>query len=109
MAGIVSMAPLEVEFDRVASFGGGALVLAGGPGLAGVVRLQEALGLALPGTGVRARPSKPFTPPLTMAYADRAHASSIEPISWTVSEFVLIAGLVGRSTHIVLGRWPLKA
>lgn len=108
MAGTVSMAPFEVVFDRVASFGGGALVLTGGAGIAGIVRLREALILALSKGGVSARPSKSFTPHLTMAYADRRCEFSIEPMCWPVSEFVLVDSLVGQSRHIVLGRWPLE-
>jgi 2'-5' RNA ligase len=106
-AGTVSMAPFEVVFDRVASFGGGALVLMGGEGVTGVVRLQQALSLALSQAGVGARPRKPFTPHVTIAYADRMSEFSIEPISWTVSEFVLVDSLVGQSKHIPLSRFPL--
>ena len=50
-AGAVSMAPFQVEFDRVASFSGGrgrrALVLTGeGEGIAGLVMLGRALSQA---------------------------------------------------------------
>lgn len=111
IAGTVSMAPFEVVFDRVASFGGGggkpALVLMGSAGVAGLVRFQEALSLALSKAGVGVRQKKPFTPHVTMAYADRTREFPIEPISWTVNEFVLVDSLVGQSKHIPLGRWPL--
>lgn len=107
IAGTVSMAPFEVVFDRVASFGGGALVLAGSAGVTGLVRLQEALNLALLKAGVGAGQRRPFTPHMTIAYADRMPELPIEPISWTVNEFVLIDSLVGQSKHILLGRWPL--
>lgn len=109
IAGTVSMAPFEVVFDRVASFGGGALVLAGGAGATDIVRLQDAFSLALSKAGLRTRPRRPSTLHVTMAYADRTQEFSIAPISWTVSEFVLIDSLVGQSKHILLGRWPLQA
>lgn len=111
IAGTVPMAPFDVVFDRVASFNGGhgksALVLTGHEGVAGLVVLQEALILALSKAGVRVRPTKPFKPHVTMAYADRTSEFSIEPISWTVNEFVLVDSLVGLSRHILLGRWAL--
>lgn len=72
IAGTVSMAPFEVVFDRVASFGGGGLVLGSGAGGTGAVRLHEALNLALSRAEVGARQKKPFTPHVTIAYADRA-------------------------------------
>jgi 2'-5' RNA ligase len=32
---------------------------------------------------------------------------AIEPITWTVNEFVLVRSLVGQGRHEVLARWPL--
>jgi RNA 2',3'-cyclic 3'-phosphodiesterase len=31
----------------------------------------------------------------------------VEPIEWTVTEFVLVHSLLGRTTHRVLARFPL--
>ena len=51
-----------------------------------------------------------FTPHLTLLYGDRIVTErSIEPIRWTVRDFVLVQSLRGRgeSKHIHLARWPL--
>jgi len=107
----VSMAPFTVTFDRVASFAGGsgrqALVLTGGEGVAGLVRLQQALSLAMKKAGLGLRQGDQFTPHVTMMYADHKCDFAIETISWTVDEFVLVDSLWGRSRHVQLGRWPL--
>ena len=34
--------------------------------------------------------------------------SSLPPVRWPVSEFVLIRSFFGQSTHEVIGRWPLQ-
>lgn len=109
----LSMAPFTVMFDRVASFGrrGGhrPLVLTGGDGVVGLVRLQQALSLAMAKVGVGAGQKDQFTPHVTMMYGDEVDEFSIEPISWRVEEFVLIDSLQGQSKHVPLGQWPLPA
>ncbi|MEQ1578070.1 MAG: 2'-5' RNA ligase family protein [Hyphomicrobium sp.] len=111
-ASTVSMAPFKVEFDRVASFSGGhgkrALVLTGGDGLDGLVTLRKALRQAMTKAGSRLQPQSGSSPHLTMMYDDRACDSfPIEPISWTVSRFVLVDSLVGQSRCMHLGQWSL--
>lgn len=107
----VSMAPFTVAFDRVANFAGGngrrALVLTGGEGVAGLVRLQQALSLAMKKAGLGLRQRDEFTPHVTMMYADHMCDFPIEPVSWIVDEFVLVDSLWGQSRHVQLGRWPL--
>ena len=112
-AGTVSMAPFKVGFDRVASFsashGQRALVLTGdGDGVAGFMRLQEALKHALMKAGLRLPRQSSFSPHLTMMYDEnRTCDFAIEPIGWTVSRFVLVDSLVGQSRHVHLGQWFL--
>ena len=112
-AGTVSMAPFKVGFDRVASFsashGQRALVLTGdGDGVAGFMRLQEALKHALMKAGSSLPRQSSLSPHLTMMYDEnRACDFSIEPIGWTVSRFVLVDSLVGQSRHVHLGQWFL--
>lgn len=112
IADSVSMAPFKVAFDRVASFAGGkgsrAIVLTGGEGVVGLVRFQQILSLAMKKAGLGMRQRKQFTPHVTMMYADCMCDFSIEPISWTVDEFVLVDSLWGQSRHVQLGRWPLR-
>lgn len=110
-ASTVSAAPFTVVFDRIASFGGGrgnrALVLTGSEGVVGLVRFQEAISLAMAKAGVGGRQKQSFTPHMTLMYTDETCDMPIEPISWTVDEFVLIDSPFGRSRHDLLGRWSL--
>lgn len=112
-AGTVSMPPFKAEFDRVASFSGNhgqrALVLTGdGDGVAGFIRLQEALRHALMKTGLRLPQQSSSSPHLTMMYAENRPCDfAVEPIGWTVNRFVLVDSLIGQSRHVHLGRWFL--
>jgi len=109
LARAVVMPPFELSFDRVASFGAGALVLTGGESAGDVMRLRHSLKLTLAKAGVKLRSRKSFMPHMTMAYADRMPTLAIEPICWPASEFVLIDSLIGQSKHVLLGRWPLRS
>lgn len=110
--GAVSMAPFLAELDRVASFSGShgkrALVLTGdGDGVAGFMRLQEALMHALMEAGLRLPRQSGSTPHLTVMYESRTCDFAIPPIIWTVSRFALVESLVGQSRHVRLGQWLL--
>ncbi|MEO8000525.1 MAG: 2'-5' RNA ligase family protein [Arenimonas sp.] len=50
-----------------------------------------------------------FKPHATLLYNRQPLAETypVTPIRWRVNDFVLIESLVGKSTHIELGRWPL--
>jgi len=104
----VAMASFRVSFDRVESFGGGALVLRGEEGVVGLEMLHEHLKVAL---GIKGRKLDrlSFTPHVTLLRDKHRLLSStpIQPIEWTVSEFVLVHSLLGRTTHRVLARFPL--
>lgn len=104
-AGKVAMGPFDVQFDHVAGFSGDGrtMVMRGGEKLSKLFELREAMTVA---SGARKTP--PFEPHVTLMYADRiVPETDIEPISWTVSEFVLIDSLQGRGRHLRLHRWPL--
>ena len=109
-AGTISIAPFRAEFDRIASFSGShgqrALVLTG-DGVAGFMRLQEALRHALMKAGLKLPRQSNSSPHLTMMYENRISDFAIEPIGWTVSRFVLIDSLIGQSRHVHLGQWFL--
>jgi 2'-5' RNA ligase len=105
--------PFEVEFDRVASFSGKRgnlpLVLRGGEGLAELMKFQRGLGTAI----TRARVGRPvasqFTPHVTLLYDGiQVEERAVEPIRWTVSEFILVHSLLGQTRHIPLARWSLS-
>ncbi len=108
-AAAVALPPFEIAFDRVMSFSGkpGQLPLVlRGNGAAGVTALQNALGSALAKTGLGARQSAPH---LTLLYdARRIDEQPIDPIGWIVREFVLVHSLLGQTSYIPLGKWPLR-
>lgn len=48
-------------------------------------------------------------PHVTINYAgDRLGAQKIAPIGWTVDEIILTESVVGKTTHVEHGRWPLR-
>jgi 2'-5' RNA ligase len=100
----VSMPAFRVSFDRVESFGGGALVLRGEDGVIGLELLHESLSAAL-----CMKRTRSFVPHVTLLRDKRRLLPSIpvEPIGWTVTEFVLVHSLLGKTTHRVLARFPL--
>jgi 2'-5' RNA ligase len=106
----VLMPPFEVSFDRVASFRGRPdrhpFVLLGGDGLRRLRLFRQTLGAAMVRKGLRHLVNKEFTPHVTLLY-DKRHVEEqpIEPIFWTVGEFVLIHSMYG---HTHLARWPLR-
>jgi len=107
----VRMEPFEVLFDRTASFhgkrGSRPFVLVGDDGLQRLTSFRQMLGGAMLRSGLRRVANTNFTPHVTLLYDARAvEEYPIEPISWTVNEFVLIRSLRG---HEHLARWPLEA
>ncbi len=105
-AAVTSM-PFQVAFDRVTSFAGSdVLVLCGGDGVDGIVMFHHALGVAMRKSGLSA--GSQFTPHITLLYDGcRIEEQFIEPIRWTVRDFVLVHSLRGRTMHIPLERWHL--
>lgn len=48
-------------------------------------------------------------PHVTINYhGDRERGQKTAPIGWTVAEILLVESVVGKTTHIEHGRWPLK-
>ncbi len=112
MAHGVAARPFTIAFDRVESFfkpRNAPLVLRGGDGIAEVAAFHETLAQAMRGAGLGAWVQPRFTPHLTLMYDDRrVPLERIEPIGWTVREFVLVRSLLGQRTHQRLMRWPLR-
>ena len=103
----VKMNPFEVSFDRTASFqsahGNRALVLLGDETSDRLKSLGHRLGAAIAEKGMGRRAVRDFTPHVTLLYGKRAiDEYPVEPIRWTVNEFVLIHSLHG---HAHLARW----
>ena len=101
--------PFEVSFDRTASFRGRSdnrpFVLIGEKGLRRLQSFRQMLGAAMTRRGLRRLANTNFTPHVTLLYDARSvDEYPIEPIGWTVTEFVLVRSLNGHE-HLV--RWPL--
>ena len=101
--------PFEVSFDRSASFRGGPdnrpFVLIGEKGLRRLQSFRQMLGAAMMRRGLRRLANTNFTPHVTLLYDPRGvDEYPIEPIGWTVREFVLVRSSNGHE-HLV--RWPL--
>ena len=107
----VAVASFEARFDRVGSFPGRSgrhpFVLLGAAGAPGLAGLHSALGAQLAAAGL-VRRERAFVPHLTLLYDARSVAPQpIEPLGWTVREFLFIHSLLGRTEYRVLGRWAL--
>jgi RNA 2',3'-cyclic 3'-phosphodiesterase len=102
--------PFEVRFDRSATFlgrpGNRPFVLIGDDGLEELRTFRRTLGAALASKSLKRLAKREFTPHITLLYADRkVEEYPIEPIRWTVNEFVLVHSARG---HTYLARWPLR-
>ncbi|SDH46901.1 MULTISPECIES: 2'-5' RNA ligase family protein [Bradyrhizobium] len=107
----VRMEPFEVLFDRTASFRGKGdsrpFVLVGDNGLQRLISFRRMLGDVMMRKGLRKVANTNFAPHVTLLYDARAvEEYPVEPICWTVNEFVLIRSLRG---HDCLARWSLDA
>jgi 2'-5' RNA ligase len=105
----VRMQPFEVSFDRSASFRGRSgnhpFVLLGDNGTSRLKSFRQMLGAAMTRHSLKQWSNTDFNPHVTLLYdACEVEEQPIEPICWTVSEFVLIHSM-HRHTH--LARWPL--
>jgi 2'-5' RNA ligase len=103
--------PFEVSFDRTVSFRSGAgnrpFVLIGEKGLRRLQSFRQMLGVAFAQRGLRRLASTNFTPHVTLLYDARSvDEYPVEPVVWTVAEFVLVHSLKG---HRHLKRWCLQA
>jgi 2'-5' RNA ligase len=109
-AAAVRLAPFDVVFDRVATFGGRdhPCVFTSTED-AGLLALHQALGIALANTGECIARQR-IAPHMTLSWRGRRIAeTAIEPVRWRVSQLALIDSLHGEHVHDVLGRWQLKA
>ncbi len=108
----VATPAFQVTLDKAASFhngGNNPFVLQGGEGLGALKAFQRDLGLAMARAGLRRLVDKAFTPHVTLLYDKRLVTEQpIEPVTWTVSEFVLIHSLLGQTQHVPLARWRLR-
>ena len=109
----VAASSFEVAFDKLTSFRNRTGILPfvlTGPAEPWRT-LRTALGQALKqaGLGGAVHDLDDFTPHVTLLRDEKqAKTQKIAPLSWQVQEIVLIQSLLGKTTHIHLGRWPLQ-
>lgn len=108
----VRRTPFLVAFDRIAVFGRGrgprVVVLRSDEGAVGVDLLRSQIHAALADAGLGPRHERPFEPHLTLARgACEAPDAFIDPVRWTVREFVLIHSHVGATRYDIAARFPL--
>jgi RNA 2',3'-cyclic 3'-phosphodiesterase len=116
VAATTAMPAFDVTFDRAMSFAGSPrnkpFVLRGNEkhdgGMAALIAFQKNMYLAMCRTGLQGpRANAKFAPHVTLMYDSHSvQDQAIEPISWTVHDFVLVHSLLGQNRHIHLGRWP---
>jgi len=112
--GGLSLPRFEVTFDRVVSFNSGrgnrALVAQAQKAQPALEELHRTLADALRRHGVCRDVRSYFTPHVTLLYDGKVvPEQSIEPITWTVTEFVLFDSLQGTGRYERLAHWPLSA
>lgn len=107
VAAEINAVSFDVEFDRMMSLGGGAVVLGGGDGVDELMVFRHLLGKSLQNAGLR--PRRGFTPHMTLMYGKSVVVEQpVDPFRWRATEFALVNSHVGKSHHEILGRWPLK-
>ena len=107
-AATIGTQPFTVTFDRV---GGtrGQFLLRASDGSAALVAFRQTLSAALVKAGLGSRVEANFTPHVTLSYDfSDAPEQLVDPISWTVSQFVLVESLLGKHQHVERGRWPIR-
>lgn len=106
-AGYVEMPSFRISFTRAMRLGGGAFVLCGDEGVAGLELLSGRLRDVLISPGMKKR--RPFMPHMTLLRTEKMlPPQEIEPITWTAHEIVLVHSLLGKTTHRHLARLPLS-
>lgn len=108
----VEARPFVVAFNRLGTWPSGdppPLVLWGDEGVIGVTALYSAIQRALRRRDMAPRREVEIVPHVTLAY-DRAEVPEtvVEPVAWTVTEFVLIHAVHGEGRYDVAGRIPLS-
>ena len=109
----VTMPPFVLALDRIGTWGRGpgpkAIVAWADDGVIGARLLHTAIHTALAPTGLVPKAEPNLEPHLTLLRdISEATPEFIEPVKWTVREFVLLDSARGEGRHELLGRWPLR-
>lgn len=104
----VRMQPFNLTLDRVGGTRGPFLLRASNRPEA-LMEFRQTLSAALIKAGLRDRVDPDFKPHVTLSYNfSDAPELAIDPISWTVRQFILVESLLGEHQHIQRGCWPIR-
>lgn len=109
---LVQASAFDVCFDRLSPFGGGALVLRASDGVPPLQAFWRGLGAVLADSPLQPFVANSFEPHVTLLrdklrvakLAERA----VEPVGWTVRDFVLIHSFLRQGRYQLHGRWQLS-
>jgi len=112
-AAMIVSPPVEIACDRLETFtrksSDQPLVLTATDGLKPLRRFREEFAMALIDVGLGKFAKTSFNPHMTLLYDPRAiEPRPIDPVRWTMTEFVLVDSLRGQTKHVPLARWPLR-
>ncbi|MFT3964610.1 MAG: 2'-5' RNA ligase family protein [Sphingobium sp.] len=106
---MVAAQPVTVTLDRL-TVSNRSAALRSSRANADLKALHQSIGQAMTLMQVPMRENWTFSPHMTLGYRDgRPAHRPVEARQWQAEEFVLIRSLVGRTRHLTLGRWPLRA
>ncbi|CDX33386.1 putative ligase protein [Mesorhizobium sp. SOD10] len=102
----------DVSFNRLSSFGGGALVLRASDGIPQFEAFWRAFTAALLDSPLKRAVPNSIEPHVTLlrdkARVSKVEERAVEPIGWTVREFVLIHSFLRQDRYQVIRRWQLS-
>jgi RNA 2',3'-cyclic 3'-phosphodiesterase len=112
-AAMIVSPPIEVIFNRLETFGRNSsnkpMVLTGDDGLNPVRRFRQDFAMKLIEVGLKKFAKSSFTPHMTLLYDPRTiKRRAIDPVRWTMTEFVLVDSLREQTRHVPIGRWQLR-
>jgi RNA 2',3'-cyclic 3'-phosphodiesterase len=103
--------PFDWTLDHAASFRGREppCVLRGAEVPAPMQQLWQALRHTLALAGQGGHFERSFTPHVTLAYSHSTmlEPAAIAPVTWQVTDFVLVHNVVGQGSYQILGRWRM--
>ena len=114
-ASAIAAVPFRVTFDIAESWrrrqGNAPLVLRSSDPAKSLFALYDALGEAMARDGLAGGgPRRSYLPHMTLLYdTGDVGPCEVEPVRWTVREFVLVHSRRGRTQYATLARWPLSA
>jgi 2'-5' RNA ligase len=106
----VSATAFAISLNRAESWKGDPhpLVLTGEEGVIGVQILHAAIHRPLARAGMAPRREPEHWPHITLLRDQgQVPKTFVEPVTWTIREFVLLDSVQGEGRHELLGRWPL--